>query len=201
MAGMGPAPKPADRRARRNATYATTALPAEGRQGPPPAWPLPTNARLAASLESAEAMRVMAEQELAQEEPRVRLRELGRIDERIRLLRRQLRDSARLELVMWFELWRTPQAAIWERQRWTREVAQFCRLKVLAELGDLDAQKEARQVGDRIGITPLALLRLRWEVVDDGRGAQQPDAGTPRGSRARYGHLRPVQPGETAAGA
>jgi hypothetical protein len=200
MAGMGPAPKPADRRARRNATYATTALPAEGRAGPPPAWPLPTNVRLAASLESAEAMRAMAEQELAQEEPRVRLRELGRIDERIRLLRRQLRDSARLELAMWFELWRTPQAVMWERQRWTREVAQFCRLKVLAELGDLDAQKEARQVGDRIGITPLALRRLRWEVAE-GTTAQQADPAAPRGSRGKYGHLRPVQPGETATGA
>jgi hypothetical protein len=197
MAGMGPAPKPADRRARRNATFATTALPAEGRAGPPPAWPLPTNARLAASLESAEAMRAMAEQELAQEEPRVRLRELGRIDERIRLLR----ESARLEIAMWFQLWVTPQAVMWERQRWTREVAQYCRLKVLAELGDMDAQKEARQVGDRIGITPLALLRLRWEVVDGAGASQKPDPAAPRGSRARYGHLRLAQPGETATGA
>lgn len=201
MAGTGPAPKPAERRARRNATYAMTTLPTEGRQGPPPAWPLPTNARLSASLESAEAMRAMAEQELAQEEPRVRLRELGRIDERIRLLRRQLRESARLEVAMWFELWRTPQAVMWERQRWTREVAQFCRLKVLAELGDMDAQKEARQVGDRLGITPLALLRLRWEVVDGSAASQTPDPAAPRGSRARYGHLRPVQPGETDTGA
>ena len=200
MAGMGPAPKSPDRRARRNATFAMTALPAEGREGAPPAWPLPTNARLAAALESAEAMRAIVSQELA-EEPRVRLRELGRIDERIRLLRRQLRESARLELAMWFELWRTPQAVMWERQRWTREVAQYCRLKVLAELGDMDAQKEARQVGDRIGITPLALLRLRWEVVADGSASQKPDPAAPRGSRARYGHLRPVQSEETAQGA
>lgn len=200
MAGMGPAPKPADQRARRNATYAMTALPAEGRQGAPPAWPLPSNARLAAGLESAEAMKAIVHQEL-QEEPRVRLRELGKLDERIRLLRRQLRESARLELAMWFELWRTPQAVMWERQGWTREVAQYARLKVLAELGDLDAQKEARQIGDRIGVTPLALLRLRWEVVDGAAAARQPDSGAPRGSKARYGHLRAVQPEETAQGA
>lgn len=200
MAGTGPAPKSPDRRARRNATFAMTALPADGRHGPPPAWPLPSNARLAAGLESAEAMKAIVSQEL-QEEPRVRLRELGKLDERIRLLRRQLRESARLELAMWFELWRTPQAVMWERQGWTREVAQYARLKVLAELGDLDAQKEARQIGDRIGVTPLALLRLRWEVVDGAAAAQRPDPTAPRGSRARYGTLRVVQPEETAAGA
>ena len=136
-----------------------------------------------------------------QDDARARLRELGRIDERIRLLRRQLRESARLELAMWFELWRTPQAVMWQRQGWTREVAQYARLKVLAELGDMDAQKEARQVGDRLGVTPLALLRLRWEVVEGTAAAQQPDPAAPRGSRSRYGHLRAVQPEESAQGA
>lgn len=40
MAGMGPPPKPAGQRRRTNATFAMTALPAEGRKGPTPAWPL-----------------------------------------------------------------------------------------------------------------------------------------------------------------
>ena len=191
MAGMGPAPKPADRRARRNATFAMTPLPAAGRTDPPPAWPLPSNARLAAALESATAMKAIVSQELA-EEPRVRLRELGKLDERIRLLRRQLRESSRLEVAMWFALWRLPQAVMWERQGWTREVAQYARLKVLAELGDLDAQKEARQIGDRIGVTPLALLRLRWEVVDgEAPSSTAPPPQTP--PRGRHGNIRLVR--------
>jgi len=201
MPGMGPAPKPADRRARRNATVATTTLPAEGRQGPPPVWPLPPNARLTAGLAAAQAQQKKIEQ-LLQDDPTPQLvRELGRVDERVRVLEMQLRESTRMEVSMWFELWRTPVAVMWERQRWTREVAQYCRLKVLAELGDLDAQKEARQIGDRLGLNPLALLRLRWEVVDGAPVDQQSDPAAPRGSRSRYGHLRPVQPGETAAGA
>ncbi|MFJ8474212.1 hypothetical protein [Kitasatospora sp. NPDC094011] len=40
MAGMGPAPKPAGERRRRNATMAMTRLPAEGRPGDPPRFPL-----------------------------------------------------------------------------------------------------------------------------------------------------------------
>ncbi|PBO23035.1 hypothetical protein CLM85_18600, partial [Streptomyces albidoflavus] len=48
-----------------------------------------------------------------------------------------------------------------------REVAQYVRWKVRAELGDLDASKEARQLADRLGLSPLAMLRLRWEIAAD----------------------------------
>jgi polyhydroxybutyrate depolymerase len=41
MAGMGPRPKPADRRRRRNPVPGTVYLPAEGYQGEIPPWPLP----------------------------------------------------------------------------------------------------------------------------------------------------------------
>ncbi len=65
---------------------------------------------------------------------------------------------------MWAELWKTPQAEMWEQLCWGREVAQYVRWKVRGELGDLDAAKEARQWSDRLGLNPLALLRLRWEI-------------------------------------
>lgn len=39
MAGMGPPPSP--NRRRRNSQAALLKLPAEGRQGDPPPWPLP----------------------------------------------------------------------------------------------------------------------------------------------------------------
>jgi hypothetical protein len=71
------------------------------------------------------------------------------------------------ERSLWAELWALPQAVMWEQLHCGREVAQYVRWKVKAEAGSLDAAKEARQLGDRLGMTPLALLRLRWEVPAD----------------------------------
>jgi hypothetical protein len=86
---------------------------------------------------------------------------------RPRSLTAQLAEQRKLEALLWRDLWRTPQAVQWERLGWTRDVAQYVRHKVLAELGDLDSAKEARQWSDRLGLTPLAMLRLRWYVVAD----------------------------------
>lgn len=134
MAGMGPAPKPAGQRRRRNATVAMTKLPAHGREGKPPKFPL----------------------ELAK----------GKTGGETKVLRR-------LERTLWAELWATPQAAAWEQLGYTREVAQYVRWKVRGELGDLDAAKEARQLSDRLGLTPLAMLRLRWEIATDELGERR----------------------------
>src|SRR5690606_19724655 len=92
---------------------------------------------------------------------------LAKYDQQLAELRARQEASERLEAELWAELWAMPQAVAWERFSYTREVAQYVRWKALAELGDLDAAKEARQLGDRLGLTPLALLRLRWEITDD----------------------------------
>lgn len=118
MAGMGPAPKPASQRRRMNATVAMTHLPAEGRQGPAPGWPL---AELASPAESE----------------------------------------------VWVQLWATPAAAMWDRLGWQRTVARYVRTLLVAEDGDMKACAEARQMEDRLGLNPLALMRLRWEVTAD----------------------------------
>lgn len=118
MAGMGPPPKPAGQRRRTNATVPMVQLPAEGRKGSAPAWPL-------------------------------------------------ARDANEHEQVLWDELWALPQAVAWERFNYGREVAQYVVWKIMAEAGSLDASKESRQISDRLGLTPLAMLRLRWEVVAD----------------------------------
>ena len=118
----GPTPKPPDQRRRRNATVPMVQLPAEGRQGKPPKWPLPAVSP---------------------------------------------KDLAKLELEIWAELWATPQAAVWERLRWTRDIAQYARLKAAGEMGSMKAVAEARQMGDRLGLNPQALLRVRWEIAPD----------------------------------
>lgn len=120
MAGMGPPPKPADQRRRKNhAAPNTTRLPSEGRHGDPPVWPLP--------------------------------------------------DPRDTERAVWAELWATPQAVAWEQLGWTRAVARYCRQLVDAEEVDAPVTKlgEVRQMEDRLGLTPMAMLRLRWSIVED----------------------------------
>lgn len=170
-----PGPPPNPHRRRRNATVAMTKLPAEGRPGAPPEWPLPPDPRPAAKL------RLLNEQideaslaaQGAGKEARAAERRLLGLRERAEALEAQIETAAEQESVLWTQLWATPQAVAWERLRWTRDVAQYVRWKVLAELGDLEASKEARLLSDRLGLNPLALLRLRWEIAEDEVGAHR----------------------------
>ena len=50
---------------------------------------------------------------------------------------------------------------------------------VLRDLGDLDGAREARQWSDRLGLSPLAMLRLRWEVVADEVGGRRQERAKP----------------------
>lgn len=178
MAGMGPPPKDPAQRRRRNATFAMTRLPAEGRTKPAPAWPLLADIGLTAK-------RNMLEAKLERlQEDRAELldsgEKVGRLDkqidgvlEQLSVVEAQLDAQAQLEATLWVDLWRLPQAVEWERLAWLRDVAQYVRFKVLGELGDIDSAKEARMWSDRLGLTPLAMLRLRWEVAHDEVGEKR----------------------------
>jgi hypothetical protein len=170
VAGMGPPPK--ENRVRRNPTIAMTALPSEGRNGAAPHWPLfpdivlKTRAELAAV--KVEDLRYKLNEAEAEDKPTGPLEH--RLDlalEKLAILEAQVREQRKLEAALWRDLWKLPQACEWERLGWLRDVAQYTRHKVMAELGDLDSAKEARQWSDRLGLTPMAMLRLRWEVVAD----------------------------------
>ena len=108
---------PSENPVRRNARVGPLTLPAEGRKGDTPPWPL----------------------------------EL------------QL-DS---ELALWRDLWATPQAVAWERLGFTRVVARYCRFVLAAENCNKDAMAEARQLEDRLGLTPKAMRLLLWTVAAD----------------------------------
>ena len=121
----GPAPKADAQRRRRNATVAMTKLPAGGRKGRAPAWPL-----------------------------------AGK--------------PTRAESALWVQLWHTPQAQAWERLGWTRVVGRYARTLIAAEHPDGAALlPEVRQLEDRLGLTPMSMLRLRWEVDSDEVAAQR----------------------------
>lgn len=169
MAGRGPSPK-ADP-VRRNARSSGTVLPAGGREGEAPAWPLPDDVVLAARLkvlrsEQAALERLLDEGPDPREANKIRHR-LGQNVEKIAVAEAMVNGSKRAELELWEELWRLPHAVAWERMRWTREVAQYARWKAKAELGDMEASKEARMLADRLGLTPKAMQDLRWTVAPD----------------------------------
>lgn len=172
MAGMGPPPKSPETRVRRNPTVAMTSLPIEGRKGDAPNWPLLPDivlkTRCNLAEDKAEELREKVNEAEIEGKPTGPLeRRLDAALERLAILEAQVAEQRTLESTLWEELWKLPQACEWERLGWMRDVAQYVRHKVMAELGDLDSAKEARQWSDRLGLTPLAMLRLRWRVAAD----------------------------------
>lgn len=81
----------------------------------------------------------------------------------------------------WDYLWSLPQALAWEQDRSHRTVARYARVLIQAEMTHAKGNvlAEARQLEDRLGLSPGAMLRLEWEirdvVPDDGAGADEPD--------------------------
>ncbi|MEW2161434.1 hypothetical protein AB0912_00255 [Streptomyces sp. NPDC007084] len=170
MAGNGPPPSANSRR--RNATLPMTMLPANGREGDPPAWPLLDDVTMTARCDAARRLRDDLELKLLEPEltGRQRAASQKKYDAALteaNILEKKLEAQQGIETEIWGGLWHLPQAVMWERLGWVREVAQYVRWKVQAEMGDLDASKEARMLADRLGLNPLSMLRLRWEVSPD----------------------------------
>ncbi|SDT84975.1 hypothetical protein SAMN04488548_1141, partial [Gordonia westfalica] len=111
-------------------------------------------------------------------------RDLNKNELLVAQLQLQIEQATDAEKALWADLWSTPQAVIWEESHTHREVAQYVRWKVRAEQGDLKAAAEARQLSDRLGLNPLALMRLRAEVehVDEveNRGKRRRETSVPQ---------------------
>jgi hypothetical protein len=172
-----------------------TQLPAEGRKKRAPNWPLIPDVILTVRRDLAndkvERLRYDINEAEAAGQPTGPLeRRLDAALETLTICERQLAEQRKLEAVLWKDLWSLPQAVQWERLGWTRDVAQYVRHKTLAELGDLDAAKEARQWSDRLGLSPMALLRLRWEIVSDELAEARDAKAAPAKARPR---LRAVE--------
>lgn len=182
----GPAPKhPSVRQRRNNAKKDFRSLPAEGRQGDAPAWPLLPDLSLTAKLEFnrdriADLQLKYESEEDGRKKGGIR-RNLDKAEMEVAQLELIIEQARDAEVGLWIELWATPQAVIWEEAHAEREVAQYVRWKIRGEAGDLEASKEARMLSDRLGLNPLALLRLRAEIenVDE-----REDKGQQRRQRA-----------------
>jgi hypothetical protein len=170
MAGRGPAPDPHALRRDRPADKDGWRVLPRRREGVKPRWPLLPDIGLRSRLSVAEAKVETLAFKLAEaaEHQRGHLEDqLTRAQERVAVLAFQCKEQDRREKAVWAEVWKTPAACVWDEQGWHRDVAQYVRHKVLAELGSLDDAKEARQWSDRLGLNPQAMLRNRWKIVSD----------------------------------
>ena len=112
-----------------------------------------------------------------------------------------LDTASRAELDRWAWIWRKPQAAIWIRDGIEDIVARYIRNCLSVESSTVNVAlayivAEIRQQEDRLGRSPMALLRLRWEVAADAV-AEVRDEDTRRGTR----RLRAIDPAAAAAAA
>lgn len=192
----GPAPKHPSVRARRNDPKKDfTTLPLKGRDKPAPAWPLQDDPSMVAGRDVAMDRVSAIDMEIAEctdGRKKGRLsRERASLDMRIAVLTLQLEQARDAEVELWESLWTTPQAVMWEEAHAEREVAQYVRWKIRAEQGDLKAAGEARAWSDRLGLNPLALLRLRVEIE---QAAAAEDRGRKRRETAK--EKRPASPGK-----
>jgi hypothetical protein len=100
-----------------------------------------------------------------------------------------------LEGDIWRSLWATPQAVAWEQLGWTRSVARYARMlcdfESGGDAGDMKVAAEVRQMEDRLGLSPLALLRLRWKVTEDEVAERREERVSPAKSTRR---LKAVDP-------
>lgn len=78
-----------------------------------------------------------------------------------------LSEPTASETAMWVRYWRKPQAAAWSRIQLVDEVALYIRAFLVGASGEVKAMTEARQMGDRLGLNPTAMLKNRWRVVAD----------------------------------
>lgn len=107
-----------------------------------------------------------------------------------------LAASAAFDEDTWRDLWSTPQAAAWERLGVgaVRMVARYVVLLAEADVGEPKAAMEVRQLEDRLGLSPLAMLRLRWEVAPDEVAEQREQRTATKAQTDVRARLRIVDP-------
>jgi hypothetical protein len=90
------------------------------------------------------------------------------------------------ERAFWKQLWRTPQAAMWNAEQWRiYAVGQYCRWAVRAESPDSPAATlgQVHRLADQIGLTPAGLKENGWRLAVDELGAKRDDPATPSAAK------------------
>jgi hypothetical protein len=151
----GPPPDPNSlKSARRGLTF--TALPAEGYNGEPPAFPLPRVPVYDIWFEGKERHKDL---------------DLEATEHRF--------DR---ELELWAWAWRTPQAAAWADEPWRQHpVALWVRTAAICESGDATAadKNSLHRFADQIGLTPAGLAYNGWKIAADQLAEKRSEKGAP----------------------
>jgi hypothetical protein len=78
-------------------------------------------------------------------------------------------DPTSRELMLWSEIWRKPQATMWDKQGQEFEVGLYIRRLAEAEKHDASVTLGTlvRQLADALGLTAPGLRSNRWRLVED----------------------------------
>lgn len=103
--------------------------------------------------------------------------------------------ATKAEQTAWAELWRLPQGQAWAQLNLARQVALYVRTLVRAEQRGATASlvATAHKLGESIGLSAMAMLRLRWEVARDELADQRDQH--PAGQASRWADLKVVDGG------
>jgi len=151
----GPAPDPKSGRSDRRG-FRLDALPAEGYQGEPPAYP----------LEAVPVYDIWFED-------KKRVKELDDKATEARFAREQ---------TLWAASWRAPQAEAWIREPWRwQTVAMYVRTMALCESADATAadKNSLHRFADQIGMTPAGLKENGWKIATDEVAAKRSSVPAP----------------------
>lgn len=144
----GPPPDPTSGRSDARGLV-LTALPSQGYDGDPPAFPLQPIVLFTEYFEGTGRDRV-----------KVKERDDGETE--------SFRER---EGAVWAEAWRTPQACAWARDAWRWPiVAEYCRLKAVVEFDPSASAALVSQLHryrDQIGLTPAGLKENGWAIATD----------------------------------
>jgi hypothetical protein len=166
-ARSGPPPDPMALRRDRPSDGDWIRLPAEGRKGNAPAWPLRSPTALLDHLLT-----------------------YGKDGEPTNsaVVDRIGKATAKRELEVWRREWRRPQAVMWERLGLEVEVAFYVRALVWAEAPDapVNLRTFVKQLQESLGISLPGLARNRWVIAD----AAPTPAAAPRARAGRSGRER-----------
>lgn len=78
---------------------------------------------------------------------------------------------------VWEDLWSLPQAVAWEALGHARVVARYVQVLIRCEdpeTATAGLLGEVRQLEDRLGLSPMAMRRLQWEVGETSKDAARP---------------------------
>lgn len=94
--------------------------------------------------------------------------------------------SAR-EAQLWADLWCKPQAVMWEQMGQASQVAMYVRRFAEAEQpgASHSLSNHVRQLGDDLGVTVTAMLRLRWKIASDETAAKRAEKAPAKRSSSR----------------